>query len=107
MTTATGLSPEQVLALPAMPSVKDAFAAMNIGLTNGYALVREGQFPIEVIPFGRALRVRRSDLVRFLGLAERADAEVQSASASENDDAPGVQPEAPSAEQSAPTSASK
>lgn len=106
MTTAA-YSPQQVLALPAMPSVKDAFAAMNIGPTNGYALIREGQFPIEVIPFGRAYRVRRADLVEFLGLTETADAEVQSTSASENDGAPGVQPEAPS-EQSAPapTSAS-
>lgn len=69
MTTAA-YSPEQVLALPAMPSVKDAFAAMNIGPTTGYALVRDGQFPIEVIPFGRALRVRRSDLVQFLGLTD-------------------------------------
>lgn len=105
MTTAA-YSPEQVLALPAMPSVKDAFAAMNIGPTHGYALVRAGEFPIEVIPFGRAFRVRRADLVKFLGLTETtADAEVQSASASENDGAPGVQPKAPS-EQSAPTSAS-
>jgi hypothetical protein len=105
MTTAA-YSPEQVLALPAMPSVKDAFAAMNIGPTTGYQLVRDGEFPIEVIPFGRALRVRRADLVRFLGLAEPVDAEVQSASATTDDGAPGVQPKAPS-EQSAPTRASK
>ncbi|MFJ2162398.1 hypothetical protein [Streptomyces sp. NPDC087856] len=106
MTTATGLSPEQVLALPAMPSVKDAFAAMNIGPTNGYALIKDGLFPIEVIPFGRAFRVRRSDLVTFLGLTEPAAAEVQSAAATHDDGAPGVQPKAPS-EQSAPTRASK
>jgi hypothetical protein len=107
MTTAA-YSPEQVYALPAMPSVRQAFAALNIGPTLGYQLIRDAEFPIEVIPFGRALRVRRSDLVHFLGLTESADAEVQSASAAkENDDAPGVQPEAPSAEQSAPTSASK
>lgn len=107
MTTAA-YSPKQVLALPAMPPVRDAFAAMNIGPTLGYELIREGQFPIEVIPFGRAFRVRRADLVKFLGLSETAAAEVQSAAASESDDAPGVQPEAPS-EQSAPasTSASK
>lgn len=106
MTTAA-YSPEQVLALPAMPSVKDAFAAMNIGPTLGYQLIKDAEFPIEVIPFGRAFRVRRADLLQFLGLTEHADAEVQSASATGNDDAPGVQPGAPS-EQSAPapTSAS-
>lgn len=107
MTTAA-YSPEQVYALPAMPSVKQAFAALNIGPTLGYQLIRDAEFPIEVIPFGRALRVRRSDLVHFLGLTETADAEVQSASASTNDDAPGVQPEAPSEQPApAPTSASK
>jgi hypothetical protein len=106
MTTAA-YSPAQVYALPAMPSVRQAFAALNIGPTLGYQLVRDAEFPIEVIEFGRALRVRRTDLLQFLGLPETADAEVQSASASENDDAPGVQPGAPSAEQSAPTRASK
>lgn len=104
MTTAA-YTPEQVYALPAMPSVKQAFAAMNIGPTLGYQLVKDAQFPIEVIEFGRALRVRRSDLLQFLGLPETADAEVQSASAT-HDDAPGVQPEAPS-EQPTPTHASK
>jgi hypothetical protein len=106
MTTAA-YSPAQVYALPAMPSVKQAFAALNIGPTLGYQLVRDAEFPIEVIPLGRALRVRRADLLRYLRLPETADAEVQSASATEDDDAPGVQPEAPSAEQSAPTSASE
>jgi hypothetical protein len=102
MTTAA-FSPAQVLALPAMPSVKDAFAAMNIGPTNGYALIRDGQFPIEVIEFGRAKRVRRADLLTFLGLSETAAAEVQSAAATADDDAPEVQSGA-SVERPAPTS---
>ncbi len=105
MTTAA-YSPEQVYALPAMPSVQEAFAALNIGKTLGYQLIRDNEFPIAVIPFGRAFRVRRAELLQFLGLPETADAEVQSAPAA-SDDAPGVQPGAPS-EQSAhaPTSAS-
>lgn len=105
MTTAA-FSPAQVYALPAMPSVRQAFAAMNIGPTLGYQLVRDNEFPIPVIEFGRALRVRRTELLQFLGLPETADAGVQPASATQDDGAPGVQPEAPS-EQSAPTSASK
>lgn len=107
MTTATPLTPEQVRDLPAMPSVRQAFAALNIGPTNGYGLIAAGEFPIEVVPLGRAYRVRKSELLAFLGLPERASAEVQSAPATENDDAPEVQSGAPSAEQSAPTSASK
>ncbi|MFF9582458.1 hypothetical protein [Streptomyces achromogenes] len=99
------LTPEQVLLLPAMPAVKQAFAAMNISEGTGYALIRQGEFPIEVLEFGRAKRVRKADLVSFLGLSESA-AGVQSAAATDDDGAPRVQPEAPS-EQSAPTHASK
>lgn len=98
------LTPEQVMELPAMPPVKSAFAALNISEGTGYQLIRDDQFPIEVIEFGRAKRVRKVDLVAFLGLSPLAAAEVQTAAASA--DAPGVQPGA-SAEQSIPTSASK
>jgi hypothetical protein len=88
------LTPEQVMGLPAMPAVKAAFAALNISEGTGYQLIREGGFPIEVIEFGRAKRVRKVDLVAFLGLSPLAAAEVQSAAAA-NSDAPGVQPGAP------------
>lgn len=96
------LTPEQVLNLPAMPAVKDAFAAMNISEGTGYGLIRQDQFPIEVIEFGRTKRVRKVDLVAFLGLTQSAAAGVQSAAVA-NNDAPGVQPGAP-IEQPAPTS---
>jgi len=98
------LTPEQVMGLPAMPPVKVAFAALNISEGTGYQLIRQDEFPIEVIEFGRAKRVRKVDLVAFLGLSPSAAAEVQSAAATHNDGAPGVQPKAPSAEQPAPTS---
>ncbi|MDX3839016.1 hypothetical protein [Streptomyces europaeiscabiei] len=101
MTTTTPLSPEQVRDLPAMPTALQAFAALNIGETLGYELIKGGEFPIEVVKFGRAFRVRKADLLAFLGLSETAAVEVQSAAAT-NDDAPGVQPEA-SVEQPAPT----
>ncbi|MDH6435572.1 hypothetical protein M2158_004049 [Streptomyces sp. SAI-144] len=100
------LTPEQVMGLPAMPPVKSAFAAMNISEGTGYGLIRQEQFPIEVIEFGRSKRVRKADLVEFLGLSMLAAAEVQSAAAANSDGAPGVQPEAPS-EQSESTRASK
>lgn len=102
----SALTPEQVLELPAMPAVKQAFAAMNISEGTGYQLIREAQFPIEVIQFGRSKRVRKTDLAAFLGLTMTAAAEVQSASATHNDGAPGVQPKAPS-EPTASTRASK
>lgn len=64
------LTPEQVLALPAMPGVKQAFAAMNISEGTGYKLIRDDEFPVEVVEFGRAKRVRKVDLLKFLRLSE-------------------------------------
>ncbi|MEU5091688.1 hypothetical protein [Streptomyces sp. NPDC021356] len=96
MTTAAPLTAAQVAALPAMPSALQAFSALNIGETLGYDLIKAGEFPIEVVKFGRAYRVRKTDLLSFLGLAEFVAAEVQSAAATTDDGAPGVQPKAPS-----------
>ncbi|MFC8442698.1 helix-turn-helix domain-containing protein [Streptomyces griseoincarnatus] len=102
MTTAAPLTPAEVAALPAMPTALQAFAALNIGETLGYELIKQGEFPIEVVRFGRAFRVRKAELLAYLGLSELVAAEVQSA-ATPNSDAPGVQPGAP-VEQPAPTS---
>ncbi|MFE3857818.1 helix-turn-helix domain-containing protein [Streptomyces griseorubiginosus] len=106
MSTAAALTPDEVRALPAMVGSKHAFAALAIGETTGYALIESGEFPIQVIRFGRTFRFRKADLLAFLGLSETAAAEVQSPAAPQNDGAPEVQSGAPS-EQSAPTSASK
>ncbi|MFE4051204.1 hypothetical protein [Streptomyces sp. YIM B13518] len=103
MTTAAPMTLAQVVALPAMPSAREAFAALNIGETLGYDLIDKGEFPVEVIKFGRAFRVRKTELLAYMGLSEFVAAEVQSAAAT-NDGAPGVQPGAPSIEQPAPTS---
>lgn len=104
MTTAAPLTPAQVIALPAMPTALEAFAALNIGETLGYELIKKDEFPIDVVRFGRAFRVRKAELLAYLGLAEFFAAEVQSAAI--NDDVPGVQPGTPS-EQPTPTHASK
>ncbi|MEV8396200.1 hypothetical protein ACFVAF_34745 [Streptomyces sp. NPDC057596] len=100
------MTPEQVLDLPAMPTAKQAFDALNISEGTGYGLIKQKQFPIEVIAFGRVLRVRKAHLLAFLGLSAPAAVEVQSTAATHDDGAPGVQPKAPS-EQPALTSASK
>lgn len=105
MTTAAALTPDQVRALPAMVGAKQAFAALAIGETLGYELIANDEFPVEVKRLGRVFRVRRADLLAYLGLSETPADEVQP-SAATDDDAPEVQSGAPS-EQSAPTSASK
>lgn len=100
------LTAVEVLALPAMPTAQDAFAALGISSDLGYQLIRDDEFPVEVIKLGaRALRVRRSELLNFLGLPEESGVvpEVQSgAPSAQNEEAAGVQPAA-SAEHAIPT----
>jgi predicted DNA-binding transcriptional regulator AlpA len=71
MSAVKSLTPAEVLALPAMPDlVPDAVAAIGVSRDTGYALNRRGEFPIPVITVGRSLKVRRADLLAFLGMAE-------------------------------------
>lgn len=101
MTTAVrrkALSAAEVFALPAMPDAwpDGAGACGGISRTVWYELIAKGETPVPVIRIGRSLKVRRSDLLNFLGLQDQAAAEVESAaSAEENGDAPGVEPGAP------------
>lgn len=103
--TTKALTVQEVLGLPAMPTAQDAFAACGISEDLGYQLIRDNEFPVQVIRLGaRALRVRRSDLLNFLGLTEEDGASpvYQPGESAGNSEAAGYQPAAPS-EQSAPT----
>lgn len=73
MSATAALSPAEALALPAMPTVKQAFAALNIGQSAGYQLIQDNAFPIEVLRLGHNLRVRRADLLAVMGLDDQAN----------------------------------
>jgi predicted DNA-binding transcriptional regulator AlpA len=64
------LTAAEVLALPAMATAEQAFAALGIGRDLGYKLIRQNDFPLPVVPIGRAIRVRRADLLDLLGLED-------------------------------------
>lgn len=71
--TTAALTENEVLALPAMTTAEQAFAALGIGRDLGYRLIKEAEFPVPVVRLGSAYRVRRRDLLAFLGL-ENSDA---------------------------------
>ena len=71
--TSAALTAAEVLALPAMASASQAFAALGIGRDLGYQLIRQRDFPLPVVQLGRTVRIRRADLLAFLGL-EHSDA---------------------------------
>lgn len=99
------LNAGEVLALPAMPTAQDAFAALGISSDLGYQLIRDDEFPVEVIKLGaRALRVRRSELLNFLGLTEGDGTSpvYQPGEPAGHSEAAGYQPAAP-VEHSTPT----
>ncbi|MFE0875379.1 helix-turn-helix domain-containing protein [Streptomyces smyrnaeus] len=66
----TALSPGEVRALPALPTVQQAFDAFGISRDTGYALINSDEFPIQVVRLGRLMKVRRTDLLAFLGMED-------------------------------------
>jgi excisionase family DNA binding protein len=62
------LSVEQILALPAAVDLVTAGRALGIGRTKIHELARHGELPFEVLRVGSSYRVRRADLIGFLGL---------------------------------------
>ncbi|MDX3237182.1 helix-turn-helix domain-containing protein [Streptomyces sp. ME03-5709C] len=66
------LTADEVLDLPATTDLETAAAAFGIGRTTAYDLARRNEFPCRVIRAGRVLRVATADIIRTLGLEDRA-----------------------------------
>lgn len=67
-------TPAEVLALPAMPSlVPQAAKAVGVSRDLAYDLAKKGEFPVEVVRIGPKLKVRRVDLLKFLGIEDNGD----------------------------------
>ncbi|MFM9604281.1 hypothetical protein [Streptomyces turgidiscabies] len=105
------LSVAEVLALPAMPDAwpDGAGACGGIGRTAWYELIARGETPVPVIRVGRALKVRKADLLNFLGLSDPIASEengtaprYQPGASAGNDEEAGYQPASP-VEQPIPT----
>lgn len=63
-----GLTGEELLALPAAIDLDTANRALMIGRSTGYALARQGRYPVRVLRLGNAYRVVTADLHKLLGL---------------------------------------
>ncbi|MBI0374709.1 hypothetical protein JBE27_00065 [Streptomyces albiflaviniger] len=59
---------DELLALPVAFSLDVANRALSIGRTYGYAMAKQGTYPVRVLRLGRQYRVTRYDLLRYLGL---------------------------------------
>jgi hypothetical protein len=65
---AQGLTGEELLGLPAAIDLDTANRALMIGRSTGYALARQGRYPVRVLRLGNAYRVVTADLLKLLGL---------------------------------------
>jgi predicted DNA-binding transcriptional regulator AlpA len=49
-------------------SAQEAFRLLGCGRTNGYEMIRQGTFPVQVLRLGRVIRVPTARLLDLLGL---------------------------------------
>lgn len=64
----SGLTKDDVLALPPSVDLPTACKALGIGKATGYRLVAAGDFPCPVVRLGKAIRVPAAGIHRVLGL---------------------------------------
>ena len=57
---------EQFRTLRPTCDIATAARLLGIGRTTAFALIKDGQFPVEVIRMGRVRRVRTGDLLAYL-----------------------------------------
>lgn len=74
MPLARALTRAELLALPAAVDLQTAGQALGFGKSKTYELAMSGQFPVPLLRFGRAYRVRTSDLLELLGIEPETSA---------------------------------
>lgn len=62
------MTPDELLALPVVVDIVTAGRALGLGRSKCYELVQQDAFPLPVLTLGRRYRVRRSDLLAYLGV---------------------------------------
>jgi hypothetical protein len=58
---------DQLKALPPVVSAEVAFAALGVGRSLGYHLIKNGQFPVPVLRLGRIIKIPTAPLLELLG----------------------------------------
>lgn len=74
-----GMTAAELMALPVSFDLDTANRALALGRTTGYALAKNGEYPVRVLRLGRQYRVTRYDLLRFLGFQSQEPTEAGAA----------------------------
>lgn len=72
----TGMSRDELLALPVTIDLVTAGRALGMGRSKAYELDRRGEFPVPVLSLGNRKRVVTEDLLKFLGIERNEPDEV-------------------------------
>jgi len=64
----------ELRALPPVVDLRTAAAALDIGRTAAYELVRTGQWPTPILRLGGRIKVPTAPLLELLGLSTETDA---------------------------------
>ncbi|KFG75651.1 helix-turn-helix domain-containing protein [Streptomyces mutabilis] len=65
---------EEALALPVAVKFDDSNRALGLGRTTAYELARRDEYPLPLLRLGRSYRVRRADILRYLGIEDQITA---------------------------------
>lgn len=74
MTQALDAATTDLLALPPLFGLELAAKPLDVSRATVYALARRGELPIPVVHVGSRMKVRRCDLLKYLGIADPAAA---------------------------------
>lgn len=66
--TRSGMTYEELMALPVSVDLMVAARALGIGRSLAYDMAKRGRFPVRVLRLGNRYRVTRADLLRVLGV---------------------------------------
>ena len=66
------MSTEELLGLPVTVDLETAGRAFGLGRTKSYQLARAGEFPVPILPLGARFRVRKTDIMQAVGIADLA-----------------------------------
>lgn len=67
-TRSTPMTVAEVRNLPAAVDVETAARALNMGRDKAHQLIKDGEFPITVLPLGKTYRCRLVDIAEWLGI---------------------------------------
>ena len=70
-TPESGMTHEELMALPVSFDLMVAARAFGIGRTLAYDMAKRGRFPVRVLRVGNRYRVTRADLLRALGVVDQ------------------------------------